>query len=68
MQFLAKVLAVAGALLAVSQAVAVTIESQAAALLSWFLVYTLLILAPLTLSYEGFRRYYPTDSVKGLFE
>lgn len=59
MQFLPKILALTTALLTVSQVIAVTVESQVAALLSWYLIYTLLILVPLTLLYEGYKRYYP---------
>ena len=58
MRFLPKILALIIALLIVSQVIAVTVESQAAALLSWYLIYTLLILVPLTLLYEGYKRYY----------
>jgi hypothetical protein len=49
------------ALLIVSQVVAVFGESQLAALLSWYLIYALLILIPLTLLYEGFTRFYPKN-------
>lgn len=61
-RFLPKSLALVVALLIVSQVIAVTVESQAAALLSWYLIYALLILIPLTLLYEGFERYYPDSS------
>ena len=49
------------ALLIISQIFAVFVESQLAALLSWYLVYALIILIPLTLLYEGFTRFYPKN-------
>lgn len=45
-------------LLIVLQFIAITVESQAAALLSWYLIYALIILIPVALLYEGFDRLY----------
>ncbi|SEG64110.1 hypothetical protein SAMN04488133_3022 [Halobellus limi] len=59
MRLPAKLSALVIALLVVSQFFAVVGESQLAALLSWYLIYALIILIPLTLLYEGFRRLYP---------
>jgi len=59
MRLPAKTLALTIALLIVSQVFAVFVESQLAALLSWYLIYALIILIPLTLLYEGYTRFYP---------
>lgn len=59
MRFPAKAVSLTIALLVVAQFFAVVIESQRAALLSWYLIYALLILIPLTLVYEGVTRLYP---------
>ena len=61
MRLPAKTLALTVALLMVSQFFAVFVESQPAALLSWYLIYALIILIPLTLLYEGFTRFYPKN-------
>lgn len=61
MRLPAKVSVFTVALLILSQVVAVFGESQLAALLSWSLIYALLILIPLTLLYEGFIRFYPKN-------
>jgi hypothetical protein len=55
----AKAVALTIALLVVAQFFAVVIESQRAALLSWYLIYALIILIPVTLVYEGVTRLYP---------
>lgn len=57
MRFPVKAIALAIALLIVSQFIAVVAESQAAALLSWYLIYALIILGPLSLLYTGFNRF-----------
>lgn len=61
MRLPAKALALSIALLIVSQVFAVFVESQLAALLSWYLIYALIILIPVTLLYEGFIRLQPTN-------
>jgi hypothetical protein len=61
MRLPAKTLVFTIALLIVSQIFAVFVESQLAALLSWYLVYALVILIPLTLLYEGITRFYPKN-------
>lgn len=62
MRVLQTSLAVAVVLLIGSQAIAVTTESQAAALLSWYLIYALLVLVPLTLFKVALERYDPTNA------
>jgi len=62
MRLPAKLSALAIALLVVSQFFAVVVESQLAALLSWYLIYALIILIPMTLLYESFKRFYPESS------
>jgi len=59
MRLPAKTVALTIALLIVAQFFAVVVESQPAALLSWYLIYALIILVPLTLVYEGVTRLYP---------
>ncbi|QZP39548.1 hypothetical protein [Halobaculum magnesiiphilum] len=61
MQLPVKTLVLTVALLIVSQFFAVFVESQLAALLSWYLIYALIILIPLTLLYEGYTRFYPKN-------
>jgi len=61
MRLPAKALVLSIALLIVSQVFAVFVESQLAALLSWYLIYALIILIPVTLLYEGFIRFQPPN-------
>jgi hypothetical protein len=58
MRLPAKLLAVTVALLVFAQVFAVFGESQFAAIGSWYLIYALVILVPLTLLDEGFDRFY----------
>ena len=58
MRLLAKGLAFLIGLLVLFQFFAVVVESQVAAVLSWYLIYALAIVIPLTLVYEGFNRFY----------
>lgn len=61
MRLPAKTLAITVTLLIVSQFFAVVVESQPAAFLSWYLIYALIIVIPLTLLYGGFARFYPKN-------
>ena len=57
MRLLVRTLILTVALLIVAQFFAVIVESQIAALLSWYLIYALIVLIPLTVLSEGYSRF-----------